>query len=274
MLTLASETQLRIYATLRGLEARALAFDSLVESLKRSCVHGGIGAITELVTMAAELNFQLRQIHGLTAELDGHLGMLSSSDRKPARAPEAPEPPGIRGTTDVIAVSDLVGMLSNSNKTGTLALQSADAMFAFEFEEGRVVHAITNKQDAGLRLGTILVAQNKLTEEQLQASLDSSAEAKELLGAHLISTATVSQSDLRAALDVQVHRIFDQAFELRGARFTFLEGSISNIAERTALSTTHLLLEAARQKDHERHEGRNEWFDSTTKGTLDSILGG
>jgi hypothetical protein len=146
-------------------------------------------------------------------------------------------------------------------------------MFVFEFEEGRVVHAITNKQDPGLRLGTILVAQNKLTEEQLQASLTASTDENELLGAHLITAATVSQSDLRGALDVQVHRIFDQAFELRGARFTFIEGSISNIAERTALSTTELLLEAARQQDQQRHAGVHAWLDRSTKGTLDTILG-
>lgn len=277
MLVMSPETQLKSYASLRSLETRALALESLIGSIKRTCLHGGPGAITELISSAAELRWQLRQVAELTGELEASLGVQRGQDAKPGR-PEKPrddaEPPGMRGTTDTLSVPDLVGMLSTLRKTGTLALHAGDSMFVFEFEEGRIVHAITNQQSPELRLGTILVAQNKLTAEKLQECLDASAENKALLGTHLVQSATVSESDLRAALDVQVSLIFDRAFALKSARFTFVEGSVSNIAQRTTVNTVHLLLEAARQTDECRHEGIGEPAGATARQALDTILDG
>ena len=178
------------------------------------------------------------------------------------------EQPCIRGTTSVLGVPDLVNLLSSLQKTGTLSLQSDDAMFVFEFEGGKIVHAVTNQQKAELRLGTILVAQNVLTEQQLLESIQASVQAKSLLGSHLVHSATVSESDLRAALDMQVRRIFDAAFALRGAQFTFVEGCVSSIAQRTAVNTMELLLEAARQEDEERARAGS----GNTHSPLDTIL--
>jgi len=274
MLALAPETQLRAYASLRSLETRALAIEELIGSIKRSCLHGGLGAVADLISATAELRWQLGQAGELTGALESTLGVQRGHEAAPEKRHEVQEPRGMRGTTDVLGVPDLISLLSSLRKTGTLALHAGEAMFVFEFQEGRIVHAITNQQGPQLRLGTILVAQNKLTEEQLQDCLDASAEAKAMLGTHLVHSATVSESDLRAALDVQVRRIFDLAFSVPFARFTFLDGSISNIAQRTTVNTTHLLLEAARQKDEARHDGKHDGLGADTRDTLDSILSG
>lgn len=277
MLGMSPETQLRAYASLRSLETRAVAIEELIGSIKRACLHGGAGAITELISSAAELRWQLNKLGQLTTALESSLGVRHAGDPVPEKrrdGPQVPEASGMRGTTDVIGVPDLVNLLSSLNKTGTLALHAGEAMFVFEFQEGRIVHAVTNTQDPGLRLGTILVAQNKLTEDQLQECLDASMEAKAMLGTHLVHSATVSESDLRAALDVQVRRIFDLAFALPFARYTFVDGSISNITQRTALNTTQLLLEAARQQDQNVRDGVLQGADGETKGALDSILSG
>lgn len=274
MLAMSPETQLRAYASLRSLETRALAIEELIGSIKRSCLHGGLGAITDLIASTAELRWQMAQIGDLTGALEASLGVQRGTDHSHEKRREVAEPSGMRGTTDVIGVPDLVNLLSSLHKTGTLALHAGEAMFVFEFQEGRIVHAVTNQQAHDLRLGTILVAQNKLTEEQLQDCLDASAEAKAMLGTHLVHSATVSESDLRAALDVQVRRIFDLAFALPFARFTFVDGSISNIAQRTAINTTQLLLEAARQKDQDIHDGVAEHSGDETRDALNSILSG
>jgi hypothetical protein len=271
MIALSPEIQLRAYASLRSLETRALALEEAIGSIKRSCLHGGLGAMAELISATAELRWQLGQVGQLATALETSLGVQRHTGTAPVKHNEAPEPAGMRGTTDVLGVPDLVGLLSSLHKTGTLALHAGEAMFVFEFQEGKIVHAITSQPSPDLRLGTILVAQNKLTAEQLKDCLEASAQAKDLLGTHLVHSATVSETDLRAALDVQVRRIFDLAFALKFARFTFVDGSISDIAQRTAVNTTHLLLEAARQQDE---SGRDDESDTRaqTKDALDSIL--
>lgn len=273
MMPMTPETQLRAYASLRSLETRALALESLIGGIKRTCLHGGPAAVPEIVASSAELRWQLRQVVELTAELEATLGVHRSgeSTAKPPRVEKSDEPAGMRGTTSVLPVPDLIGVLGTLRKTGTLALHAGDSMFVFEFEQGRVVHAVTNHPDPDLRLGTILVAQNKLTEEQLESCLQASTDTKALLGTHLVQSATVSEADLRGALDVQVRRIFDLAFALKSATFTFVEGSVSNIAQRTTLNTVHLLLEAARQTDENRLAGKS--VASATRSALDSVLG-
>jgi hypothetical protein len=273
MLSMSSETQLRAYAAIRTLEARAQAFEAMVGTLKRQCVHGGAAAGTDLIGSTAELRWQIRQLSDHARDLEQALGFAASNSQPTPkdRVREVPEPPGMRGTTDVLPVADLVGLLSSSRKSGTLTLQAGDTMYVFEFQGGAIVHAVTNQADPEFRLGTILVANSKLTEEQLEANLASSSQAHEMLGEHLVRTQTVSAPDLRAALEVQVQRIFEAAFDLRGARFSFLEGAVSQIGQRASINTTHLLLEVARQGD-ERRRGVSP--SVVARGALDSILRG
>lgn len=268
-MTIPPPTQLRTYTTLRTLHSRAEALEQLVAQLQRSCLHGR--AVPEVVSTMSELRWQLRKLDELTGLLEATFGTAAAAapvvrgkgdalrvagaakaeakTGAKAEAPEANEPGGVRGTIETLGVPDLVGMISSLQKTGTLMLQGDGAMFVFEFEAGRVVHAITNKHDPAMRLGTILVAQNHLTEQQLRDSLAAATAGKQLLGDVLVRSATVSEEDLRTALDEQVRRIFEAAFALAQGRFAFQEGSLSTLQQRTSLNTMHLLLEAARMRD-------------------------
>ena len=271
MKDLSQELKIRAYTEVRTLESRADALEAYIGALKRLLIHGGPGACPDLVASAAEIRWQLRQLDAHLQNLEKALGFIGSLEKEPESQAEEPEQATVRGTTDVLPVADLVGVLSSARKTGTLTLQADGTMYVFEFHNGAVVHAITNHANPGMRLGSILVAQSKITEKQLRDNLEASSAANELLGDHLVSSQTVSVSDLRTALETQVQLIFEAAFELDGAHFTFLEGNLSNIAQRTSLNTTHLLLEAARQKDEKRREGKNSVF-LAAKSALDSIL--
>lgn len=258
-MTIPPPNQLRTYTTLRTLQSRAEALEANIAQLQRACLHGR--AVPEVVATMNELRWQLRKLDELTGLLEATLGTAAPTPAPRGRgeAPRAKADPkadpaegselgGVRGTIQTIGVPDLVGMICSLQKTGTLTLQGDGAMFVFEFEAGRVVHAITNKHDPAMRLGTILVAQNHLSEEQLRATLAATA-GKQLLGDALVRSATVSEADLRMALDEQVRRIFESAFSLQQGRFAFLEGSLSTLSQRTSLNTTQLLLEVARLRD-------------------------
>lgn len=275
---LAPDSQVRAYAALRALEARSDALDELLASLKRRCLQRGPEALADIIAAAAEVRWHVRLLGERVGEFERTLGLDGSRSQPPQEA-QLPlrEPNGIRGSTEAIAVSDLVAMLSSLRKTGTLTLQGREVMFVFEFQDGAVVHAVTNRMQPDMRLGTILVAQNLITEEQLEQNLVVSAVGREMLGAQLVRSETVSATDLRAALEVQVRRIFDAAFDLENARFEFEEGNLSSIAQRVSLNTTHLLLEAARQADERRRaeaELETAAAAAATRSALDSILPG
>ena len=263
------DLQVRTYSGLRTIEARANELDELLVSLKRRCLYGGPTSL-DFLALAADLRCNVGQLQAEVLALDVLVGVADKGGPALPRSP-LPECAEMRGTTDVLAVADLVGLLSSLRKTGTLTLRGDGVMFVFEFEGGRIVHAVTNQPDPDLRLGTILVAQNRLSEQQLEANLHASAEAQEMLGSHLVRTQTVSAQDLRTALEEQVRKIFEAAFRLQHARFQFADGGLSNIAERASLNTTHLLLEAARQCDEKERRDRGATAGAA-KSPLASVL--
>lgn len=250
----ANDARVRAFGAVHALEAQAHEIEACLAELKRLCLHDGDGA--SLQAAADDLRALVRQLHEDAAEADLALGVVGEGGRMPDRRGERrAEQRTLRGTTDVVSVADLFGFLSSLQKTGTLTIQAPDALFVFELQEGCVVHAATNLGDPELRLGTILVAQSLLTEAELHEHVAASAQAREMLGAHLVARRTVAADDLRGAIEEQVRRIFDAAFALPAARFVFTEGELSRIAQRAQVNTTHLLLEAARLDDERRRGG-------------------
>lgn len=267
--TTSADCQIRAYAGLRAMEARAQTLEDTIAAIKRRCLHGGPGVVEAIGPSVADLRTQLRQLDEQAEDLEQALCAASQGAPLPDRRREERQLPGMRGTTDVLSVADLMGFLSSVKKTGTLTLQSDESLFVFEFQGGAIVHAATSEAGPELRLGTILVAQNKITEDQLKTSLEVSARTRELLGDQLLRSSTVAVADLRQALEVQVGRIFEQAFRIQHGRFVFLEGSLSDINERVSLSTMQLLLEAARSNDERQRQAAG---GSPSRQALDTIL--
>ncbi len=263
---LSLDSQIYAFAEIGKLERRVLEIEDLVGVVKRKCLEGVRGALPDLVNATSEMRWHLRQIAAHVFSVEKHLGIngrnMPEVATEPVADPKAPA--GLRGSTDTLSVPDLLGLLSNHKKTGSLTLQAGETLYVLEFLEGAIVHAVTNERSPEWRLGTILEAQCKLTAEQLAESLSAVERTKELLGNALVRTALVSESDLRAALEMQVRNLFESIFGLSCARFSFVEGNISSVGQRVSLSTTQLLLESARRQD-ENSRAPEQWSEDPAK---------
>ncbi|MEZ5962235.1 MAG: DUF4388 domain-containing protein [Planctomycetota bacterium] len=247
------DAQIHAFAEIGKLERRVTEMEDLVAVVKRRCLDGSVEALPELVTATSELRWHLRQVATHLFYAEHHLGITGRGmpevrSEPTASVTKAPTS-GLRGTTDTLGLTDLLNLLSTLHKTGTLTLQANETIYVLEFLRGAIVHAVTNHRSPEWRLGTILEAQSKLTPEQLQSNLEAVDRTKELLGDRLVRTECVTEGDLRAALEMQVRNLFENLFAIRFARFTFLEGGISNTGQRVCLNTTQLLLETARRQD-------------------------
>jgi len=258
------DARVRAWNAMHALEGQAQDVEAVLAELKRLCLHGGDSAA--IAGAASDLRAMVRRLREDVAEGEVALDAVTEGAAPPERRAGARADGSVlRGTTDVISAADLFGFLSSLQKTGTLTLQAPEAMFVFELQDGVVVHAATNLADPELRLGTILVEQGLLTEAELHDRVQESSAAHALLGGHLVDQQAVAVDDLRGAIEEQVHRIFDAALAAPGARFAFTEGSLSHIAQRASLNTTHLLLDAARLDDERRR---------AAGGALDRVLPG
>lgn len=250
----ATDNRVRAWNAVHALEAQALELEAVLAELKRLCLHAADGGA--IAAAAGDARSLVRQLNADCGEAELALDLVAEGLQAPERRAVVRSEGGVlRGSTDVVSVADLFGFLASLRRTGTLTLQAPEALFVFELRDGCVVHAATNLGDPELRLGTILVAHELLTEAELVEHVAASAAARAMLGAHLVECRRVAVDDLRGAIEEQVRRIFDAAFALPSARFCFTAGALGEIAQRAQLNTTHLLLDAARQDDERRRAG-------------------
>ena len=155
----------------------------------------------------------------------------------------------LRGSTRNLALPDLIGLLSAQEKTGTLWVKSKEETFILELLRGAVVHVMSDSPRPEQRLGTILVAHNKISNDKLEEFLKVHGSSGGRIGEMMARTSLVSEDDLRDALEWQVKELFQRIFGLEHAVFCFREGEISKLELRVSLNATQLLLEAATNQD-------------------------
>lgn len=182
--------------------------------------------------------------------LTAALGASASSGPSIPLAPMRVSEPAMQGTTEFIAVPDLVSLLQSQWKTGTLRVQTPVERFELEFQSGSLLHASSSASPEGQRLGDILVRRGAITREELDERLAAKSSA-ERMGDLLVRGELVPQDELTAALDEQVQHIFHRVFSLPKSRFEFREGLAGEASDRVRYNVTRLLLESARHCDEQ-----------------------
>ncbi|MBK8979777.1 MAG: DUF4388 domain-containing protein [Planctomycetes bacterium] len=194
-----------------------------------------------------------RTLEQLT-KMSRNLGLPEAEPNAPLRNEVKVPSSGMRGSSRAIPIPDLLALLGNLRKTGTLRMQSGQEKFLLEFLDGAVVHAVTNAPRPDQRLGTILVAEHIISAERLDEFLNQHDPGQGPIGAALARANLVSTTDLRHALSRQVRELFHRIFALGECLFYFVDGEAKNLEHRACLNTTQLLLESACQHDERSHD--------------------
>ncbi len=252
MLTLGNDEKVHAYGTLLELESRAQEFAGLVLKLKDQLINRSEIMPPEVVGSIDDLFWHLRKSAKLLPVLERAIGVERKHMRRRTAAATRPAEEGLRGTTKSIAITDVLGLLAAQGKTGTLWIKTQDELFLLEFSEGAVVHASTNRPLPEHRVGTILVARSKVSQEKLEGELAKANNAP--IGETMLRAELVSEDDLRNALEHQIQELFHRIYSLEDARFAFRDGAVSEVEKRVCLGTTQLLLESARQQDEQARD--------------------
>jgi hypothetical protein len=162
----------------------------------------------------------------------------------------------LRGSTTTMTVADLLGLLSAMAKSGVLWVQSSGETFSIVLQDGVVVHAASDRSPPGLRLGEILVAQGAVTQAQFDAFLARFKTAAGKLGLALEREEIVTRAQLAAALEYQVHRLFDRMMAQENATFVFTERPAESSDHRLRISVPMLLLESCRARDEKNRDAK------------------
>jgi hypothetical protein len=250
MSTPAIDKKVAFFSQVHELERRATQIEAVVAQIKRQLLSSGDALpIPDLIGVFGELEWQLEKSTATLSKLAAEAGIQRRSATSAPKDRDNEPPCGLKGSTKSLRIPDLLGMLSSQRKTGTLTIRAGDENFTLELLRGAVVHLVSNRPRPDQRIGTILVARNRISAERLEAFLRTHPAIDGPLGQALTRESLISEEDLRDALTVQVRELFRRIFEVENAQFSFVDGKVSDLEQRVCMNTIHLLLDCARQKD-------------------------
>ncbi len=199
---------------------------------------------SSLRPLAAEELAQVEKGGGFLRRLAG---------KKPRESPRKSEARyDLEGNSWTIPVTELVGFLSHSGKSGLLWVTSSSETFVLEFARGSLVHATSNAQPVAFRLGEILLEQKMIEPTELIRLVEAAKSADDMLGSYLVRSGRLRHEDLQRALAIQVQQLFHRLMDAENALYRFQEGAQLLRSYGLEVNITHLLLESARKKDEER----------------------
>ncbi|RME75900.1 MAG: DUF4388 domain-containing protein [Planctomycetota bacterium] len=164
----------------------------------------------------------------------------------------------LKGSLEVLNLSDIFQSLSMNQHTGTLRVSDGRRERMVYFSDGEITLLSTDKK---LRIGDLLVREGKISQDDLEYALEkqrASAEAGEerRLGEILVEEGFVSEADVAAVVRRQIEEAIYDLFLWKQAEFEFLidycpeslQKPGHNIT-RLRFNTGSLIMEAMRRLD-------------------------
>ena len=152
----------------------------------------------------------------------------------------------LQGEIAAFRLPDVLTLLSNSRKSGTLAVQNGDRKASLFFEDGALVYAGSNQEQ--LRLASVLLRKRKITPEQRERIDELMLREGGRFGELAVQENVLTEDQLRDFLKIQVSEILYDAFVWNGGTFQFIRDStLPPYAVTITIDLQNLIMEGARR---------------------------
>jgi outer membrane protein assembly factor BamB/tetratricopeptide (TPR) repeat protein len=130
----------------------------------------------------------------------------------------------LKGNLDSQSLQEIFTTLAHNKQIGTLIVsEGQNKKYVYFARAG--VRLLTSGRRKSVPLGDLLVQQNKITEDQLQAVLERQSETKEMMGKILTDWGLVTEEDIDEAVGSQIEEEIFDIFSWENATFEFSEGA-------------------------------------------------
>jgi hypothetical protein len=152
----------------------------------------------------------------------------------------------LHGEIAAFRLPDVVTLLSNARKSGTLVLEHGQHKSSFFFEEGALVFASSTQE--AFRLGSILLRKKKITPAQRDRIDELMQRDGGRFGELAVQEHVLTEEQLRDFLKIQVSEIVFDAFVWNGGTFSFVrDTTLPPYAVTIAIDLSNLIMEGARR---------------------------
>jgi hypothetical protein len=154
----------------------------------------------------------------------------------------------LRGDLRTMALPDVLQWVASGHKTGTLHVERRSVQKRIILREGNIYSSWSN--DPRESLGQFLIRMRLVTEEQLFRALLAQEERGRLLGSIMVADGILSEDDLRRALKAKAEETIFDLFLWPSGQFEFREGEFpDNIFITYESLVTPVILEGIRRVD-------------------------
>ncbi len=154
----------------------------------------------------------------------------------------------LRGDLRTMALPDVLQWIASGRKTGTLHVERRSVQKRIILREGNIFSSWSN--DPRESLGQFLIRLRLVTEEQLFRVLLAQEEKGRLLGSILVADGVLAEEDLRRALKAKAEETVYDLFLWPSGQFEFREGEFpENILITFESLVTPVILEGIRRVD-------------------------
>ena len=154
----------------------------------------------------------------------------------------------LTGNLRTMSLPDILQWIAQGQKTGTLHLERRSIQKRIVVREGQIFSSWSN--DPRESLGQFLIRERMVTEEQLFKALLGQEEKGRLIGSILVSEGVLDEEDLRLALQAKAEETIYDLFLWPEGEFEFKEGEFPyDVLIYFEMPVTPVILEGIRRVD-------------------------
>src|SRR5215472_4958464 len=156
----------------------------------------------------------------------------------------------LRGTLKDFGIADILQLIAQQQKSGTLVLKAQDSEVSLGFRDGNIVKvesAFKKKKDL---LGNLLVRAELITQQQLDQALEMQKRTLQRIGDVLVAGRVVSEEKLAQMRQLQATETLYRLFTWKSGTYEFEPGEVVLDSEPiTPLRAESVLMEGFRMVD-------------------------
>ncbi len=155
----------------------------------------------------------------------------------------------LKGTLKDFGIADILQLIGQQQKTGALTLTRKDDQVAVLFNDGNIVKAETTHRNRKELIGSMLVAAQLVSEQQLDFALETQKRTLQRLGDVLVSQGVITEAKFKSMVQLQTSETLFRLFSWKTGNYEFEQKEIESEGLVTPLRAESVLMEGFRRVD-------------------------
>lgn len=156
----------------------------------------------------------------------------------------------LKGTLKDFGIADILQLIGQQQKTGTLLLKNKDEEVQIAFKDGSIVKAESSSRKRKDLIGNMLVRAELITELQLNQALETQKRTLKRLGDVLVTMKVITEERFKQMVQLQTTETLYRLFGWNTGTYAFEQGDVDyDTSAATPLRAESVLMEGFRMVD-------------------------